>query len=513
MEMILQQVVGLHMMSLLDSFSGYNQIKIKMADKYKTTFITHWGTFSYECIPFGLSNVGATFQIAMQITFDDLIDKIIQIYLDDFTVYSKNRSDHFGHLKRVLMQCRKFGISLNPSKYIFDVTKGKILGHIVSNSGISIDPERIVSILNLSTPTSKKEVQAFMGVINFVSRFVPNFVVMVKPIRNMLKKDRPFSWTDDVENDFVGIKKEISSALVPAKLDFEKEFMIYTNATEEAVFAIFMQGDDQGKKKQVAYMSQSLFDDDFKYSFIEKHAFTLVKAVEKFHHFTLGKHTLVKVPLPAIKFFLSQTYLLGNLAHWLSKIQENDLTIVTSNTIKGHDLSLHSAQHDETSEGIDELDSSLSTLFYIDNQILLMSKHLWYKNLVYYFQNQRCPDNLDTHQKRRLYLEYTRYVIIGEFLFIRYSNGMLLRCVNNEEAHKLLQKTHGSPNSVICVGGHFSTKTIAFKIIKKGYYWPSIFCDSYVFSRSSDKCQKFVGKERLLAMSLQPVLPDFPFSK
>jgi hypothetical protein len=102
-ELILQQVAGSPMMSLLDDFSGYTQIKVKRADKYKTTFITRWGTFSYERMHFGLSNAGATFQRAMQIDFDDLINKIIQIYLDDLTVYSKNRSDHFGHLKRVLM--------------------------------------------------------------------------------------------------------------------------------------------------------------------------------------------------------------------------------------------------------------------------------------------------------------------------------------------------------------------------------------------------------------------------
>ena len=90
MEMILQQVAGSQMMSLLDSFLGYNQIKVKREDKYKTTFITHWGTFAYERMPFGLSNATATFQRAMQISFDDLIGKIIQIYLDDLTMYSKN---------------------------------------------------------------------------------------------------------------------------------------------------------------------------------------------------------------------------------------------------------------------------------------------------------------------------------------------------------------------------------------------------------------------------------------
>jgi hypothetical protein len=97
------------------------------------------------------------------------------------------------------------------------------------------------------------------------------------------------------------------------------------------------------------------------------------------------------------------------------------------------------AQHAETSEEIDEQDNPLSTLFYIDSQILLVVEHPWYKDLVYYLQNLRSPNNLDTHQGRRLRLESSRYVILGDFLFRRSVDGMLLRCVNNEEAQKLLQ--------------------------------------------------------------------------
>jgi hypothetical protein len=240
-----------------DHFPLPNQIKVKRVDRFKTTFITRWGTFAYERMPFGLCNEGATFQRAMQISLDDLIGKIIQIYLDDLIVYSNNRSDHFGHLRKILMRCRKFDISLNPSKSIFDATKGKLLGHIVSDSGISIDPKKIVAILNLPAPTSKKEVQAFTGVINFVCRFVTDFIVMVKPIHNLLKQDHSFSWTDDVENAFIRIKKAISSAPVLAKPDFEKEFIIYTNAIEEAISVILLQCDDQDNEKSVAYMSQT----------------------------------------------------------------------------------------------------------------------------------------------------------------------------------------------------------------------------------------------------------------
>jgi hypothetical protein len=151
----------------------------------------------------------------------------------------------------------------------------------------------------------------------------------------------------------------------------------------EEALPLFRIYNDQNNEKHVAYMSKILSNDEIKYSYIEKHVFSLVKAIEKFHHFILGKHTQVKVPLPVVKFLLSKTYLSEKFVHWLAKIQEHDLTIMTSKTIKGRDLSLHLAENSEPSEEIDDQDNPISTLFYIENQNLSISKHLWYTNLVY----------------------------------------------------------------------------------------------------------------------------------
>jgi hypothetical protein len=188
MELILQQGARLHVMSLLDGFLGYNQIRVKRDDKYKTTFTTWWGTFVYEIMYFVLINTCVIFQSAMQITFNDLIGKIIKIYLDDLTVYSRNRQDHFDHLRNIFLCCIKFRISLNPMKTIFGVTQGKILIHIVSYLRISIDHERVIAIQSLQSPSSKKEIQSFMGKINFVRKFIHDFAKMGKPIHNMLKQ-------------------------------------------------------------------------------------------------------------------------------------------------------------------------------------------------------------------------------------------------------------------------------------------------------------------------------------
>jgi hypothetical protein len=101
---------------------------------------------------------------------------------------------------------------------------------------------------------------------------------------------------------------------------------------------------------------------------------------------------------------------------------------------------------------------------------------------------QRCPYDLDPQQRRRLYLEAYKYIILGDSLFTIFADGLLLRCVNDEEAHKILHEIHGSSTSVIHIGGHFYVKFFAFKIIRNGYYWPFILRDSYKFARSYDKC-------------------------
>jgi hypothetical protein len=131
MEFLLQQVKGSACMSIIDGFSGYNQVLVAEEDKEKTTFITPWEIYTYAWISFGLKNEGATFQRHMDHAFEGLIGKFMVDYKDDLTVHSKIRSDHIHHPRKVFDRCRLFGVSLNPKKCLFVVTQGKLLGHIV----------------------------------------------------------------------------------------------------------------------------------------------------------------------------------------------------------------------------------------------------------------------------------------------------------------------------------------------------------------------------------------------
>ena len=139
-------------------------------------------------MPFGLSNAGATFQRAMDLAFVGKVNNFIVIYLDDLTVFSKSNPRHLKHLKKVFERCRKFGISLNPKNSLFDIKEGKLLGHIISKYGVVIDPKRVSAIQSLSLPRHKKEIQSFLGKINFLRRFIPNYAEIVKDITDMLKR-------------------------------------------------------------------------------------------------------------------------------------------------------------------------------------------------------------------------------------------------------------------------------------------------------------------------------------
>jgi hypothetical protein len=193
-------------MSMLDGFSGYNQIMVHPDDQENTTFTRPWGTFTYVKIPFGLMNAGETFQRDMDIAFVDEKEKSIVIYLDDITMYSVFDEEHLKHLRRAFQKCRKFGISLNPKKSNFGMEEGNLLGHIISREGIKIDPIRVEGILKIGTPRSKKEVKSFLGKVNFLRRFIPNLSKIIKYIPNMLKKGNEIKWNPEARKSFEEIK-------------------------------------------------------------------------------------------------------------------------------------------------------------------------------------------------------------------------------------------------------------------------------------------------------------------
>ncbi|PKI45450.1 hypothetical protein CRG98_034157 [Punica granatum] len=190
----------------MDGFSGYSQIQMAEEDKIKMTFITMWGTFCYKVMPFSLKNARATYQWAMVTLFHDMMHKEIEVYVDDMIAKSKEGEDHLVNLKRLFDGLRKYKLRLNPAKCTFGVKSGKLLGFVVSEKGIEVDPDKVKAIMELPPPSTVREVRSFLGWLNYIARFIANLTNKCQPLFRLLRKNEVVDWDDECQKAFDTVK-------------------------------------------------------------------------------------------------------------------------------------------------------------------------------------------------------------------------------------------------------------------------------------------------------------------
>jgi hypothetical protein len=203
--------------------------------------------------------------------------------------------------------------------------EGKILGHIVSRDGIRIDPKRIEEIDTISIPRNIKEIQSFLGRINFLRRFIPNFTEIVKLITGMLKKDNGVNWTTKARASFSHIKKFIREAPVLASPDYLKGFLIFSFASEHTIATVLLQNNEERFEQPIVLFRKNFRDAELKYDILEKHAYTMVKELKEFITYVLHTKITAYVPTSSAKDILVQPDSDRRRGRWLAKIQEFDL--------------------------------------------------------------------------------------------------------------------------------------------------------------------------------------------
>ena len=169
---LVDSTVGHPRMSFLDAFKGYHQIPLAADDQEKMAFVTFVGNYHYKVMPFGLKNVGSTYQRMMTRMFEIQMGKSIGVYIDDMVVKSNLVADHVKDLDDVFEILRKYRLRLNASKYSFGVGSGKFLGYMVTHRGIEVSPDQIRAIHSLQPPRNPKEVQKLTGMIAALNRFI-----------------------------------------------------------------------------------------------------------------------------------------------------------------------------------------------------------------------------------------------------------------------------------------------------------------------------------------------------
>ncbi|GJU82664.1 reverse transcriptase domain-containing protein [Tanacetum coccineum] len=212
MDQMLERLAGNEYYCFLDGFSGYFQIPIDPNDQEKTTFTCPYGTFAYRRMPFGLCNAPGTFQRCMMAIFHDMIEKTMEVFMDDFSVFGSSFSTCLTHLEKMLKRCEDTNLALNWEKSHFMVKEGIVLGHKISKSGIEVDRAKIDVIAKLPHPSTVKGVRSFLGHAGFYKRFIQNFLKIAHPMTHFLKKETPFYFSKECIEAFNTLKKNLTEA-------------------------------------------------------------------------------------------------------------------------------------------------------------------------------------------------------------------------------------------------------------------------------------------------------------
>lgn len=339
-DVLVDSTAGHAMFSFMDGFSGYNQILMAEDDMPKTSFITPWGTFCYQAMPFGLKNAGATYQRAATTILHDLIHDTVEVYVDDMIVKSHDRGEHISALKSFFDRIRKYNLRLNPQKCVFGVTSGKLLGFIVSKDGIKVDSDKVKAIQELPPPRTEKEIRGFLGRIQYISRFISQLSTRCEPIFKLLRKNVPKKWNEECQASFDSMKEYLSNppVLMPPKPG--EPLILYLTVTETAMGALLAQY-QEGTKREIAiyYLSKKFLDYETRYNPLEKACIALIYATKKLRHYLQAHTTFLISRLDPIKYIFEKPILTERFARWHAMLSEFDIQCVNQKSVKGREIS------------------------------------------------------------------------------------------------------------------------------------------------------------------------------
>jgi transposase InsO family protein/translation initiation factor IF-1 len=284
----MDQLHGATTFSKLDLQSGYWQIRIAEQDVPKTAFRTRYGHFEWKVMPFGLTNAPATFQHLMNKILQLYLDKFVVVYLDDILIFSKTPEEHLEHVAKVLEVLRDNQLYVGLDKCAFGLSEIDFLGHVVSADGIKPDPKKVAAVTEWPTPTSVREVRGFLGLTGYYRRFIKHYAQKAYPLTELTKENVKWCWRDEVEGQaFEGLKRALVTAPVLVIPDPSLPYEVYTDASKFALGAVLLQ--DHGKGLQpVAYLSRKLSPTEQNYPTGDREMLAIYYALQQWRCYLEG---------------------------------------------------------------------------------------------------------------------------------------------------------------------------------------------------------------------------------
>ena len=255
-EQTLAQISGAQIFSKLDANSGFWQVPLSRESALLTSFITPFGRYYFNRLPFGITSAPEHFQRRMTAMLGNMEGTVC--LMDDILVYGKTKEEHDQRLYTVLDRLQASGITLNKKKCVFGKTEVKFLGQILNASGVQSDPEKIKAIKEMKDPTNVSEVRRVLGMANQLSKFIPNLADISKPLRNLLAKDKSWCWDHTQRQAFANIKEALMRRPVLSLFDPTQAITVSADASSFGLGAVLLQKKPGEDSRPVAYISCSM---------------------------------------------------------------------------------------------------------------------------------------------------------------------------------------------------------------------------------------------------------------
>ncbi|GJU83670.1 reverse transcriptase domain-containing protein [Tanacetum coccineum] len=450
MDQMLERLAGNQYYCFLDGFSGYFQIPIDPKDQEKTTFTCPYGTFAYRRMPFGLCNAPGTFQRCMMAIFHDMIEKTMEVFMDDFSVFGDSFSTCLSHLEKMLKRCEDTNLSLNWEKSHFMVKEGIVLGHKISKSGIEVDRAKVEVIAKLPHPTTVKGVRSFLGHAGFYRRFIQDFSKIARPMTHLLEKETPFFFSEECIESFNTLKRKLTEAPILIAPDWDLPFELMCDASDFAIGAVL--GQRKNKHFQpIHYASKTMSEAQAHYTTTEKELLAVVYAFEKFRSYLVLSKSIVYTDHSAIKYLFAKKDAKARLMRWILLLQEFDIEIRDkkgAENLAADHLSRLESPHQNEFENKEITETfPLETL---GSVALRDDSTPWFADFANYHAGNFIVKGMSTQQKNKFFKDVKHYFWDDPFLFKICADQVIRRCVSGQEAFDILKACHSGPT-----GGHY----------------------------------------------------------
>ena len=257
-------------------------------DTENTSFITRNRTYCFQAMPFGLCNAPATFQHLMNVFLSGLNQDVLLVYLDDIIIHSGDLPSHPKSIERFLERMRLANLKLKVSKCRMPQREVHILGHVVSDNGLKMDPAKIEGVATWPDSQNLKEVRSFVGLCAWYREFVPDFATLTAPLHSLTRKGQRFLWSTECNRSFLELRDRLFSAPVLALPIDDGRFILDVDASDLSVVADLSQRQG-GKERVIAYFSKRHAATEMNYCTTHKELLAVVKALRKFRVYLLGR--------------------------------------------------------------------------------------------------------------------------------------------------------------------------------------------------------------------------------